>query len=213
MAISKETLATAIDRAQARMTTLADTLNVADARLGDGDTGTMLARLIAAFATVDVRAAPDLGAAFMALAKAGAASTGSSLGTLVITAMMTAGKATAGEQSIGWERLGPLVAAIRDAAMARGKAELGAKTIIDGFDFLARGIEGKTDPDGIAAAAGGAMSDALEKFRPLPCTMGRARMFAEKSIGLDDPGMLALAELVWAIGGDGNAHSAGSAFA
>ena len=88
------------------------------------------------------------------------------------------------------------LAAIRYAAMARGKAELGAKTIIDGLDALASGIEGKTDAASVAAAAEKAMDEVLAKFRHRPSAMGRARMFAEKSIGLDDPGMLALAELV-----------------
>ena len=206
MAITQETLASAIDRAQARMVGLTDELNAADAKLGDGDTGTMLARLIGTFAGVDIRGAPDLGAAFMALAKAGAASTGSSLGTLVITAMMTAGKASTGKPTIEWSALSGLLLAIRDAAMGRGKAELGAKTIIDGLDFLARGIADKSDAEGMARAADQAMRSALDVFRPLPCTMGRARMFAEKSVGMDDPGMLALAELVWAVSGNQDIH-------
>lgn len=196
MAITLETLAAAIARADTGMQTLADTLNAADAKLGDGDTGTMLARLIGVFAKVDVRSAPDLGAGFMALAKAGAASTGSSLGTLVITAMMTAGKATAGKNELDWAAFAPLLASIRDAAMARGKADLGAKTIIDGLDALAKGVEGATTPDHAAAAANAALDRSLAEFRERPSGMGRARMFAEKSIGLDDPGMLALREIV-----------------
>lgn len=196
MAITQDVLANAIERASIRMGTLADELNAADAKLGDGDTGTMLARLISAFAATDVRASPDLGTAFMALAKAGAATTGSSLGTLVITGMMTAGKASANQPALGWERLGPLLTMIRDAAMARGNAELGAKTIIDGLDALATGLTGQDDPAIMAVTADSAMQNALAAFRQRPCTMGRARMFADKSIGLDDPGMLALAELV-----------------
>src|SRR5690606_21083302 len=105
MAITQDVLANAIERASIRMGTLADELNAADAKLGDGDTGTMLARLISTFAATDVRASPDLGTAFMALAKAGAATTGSSLGTLVITGMMTAGKVSANQPALGWERL------------------------------------------------------------------------------------------------------------
>jgi dihydroxyacetone kinase len=207
MAFTTHHLALAIERANARMATLADELNAADAKLGDGDTGSMLARLIAAFAAVDIEAQPDLGAAFMALAKAGASSTGSSLGTLVITAMMTAGKETAGQAGIGWDRLGPIVGKVRDAAMMRGKAELGAKTIVDGLDALAKALDGKSDPDTLGAAAEIAMDDVLTEFRDRPCTMGRARMFADKSVGLDDPGMLALAELVEAVTRD--AHQAG----
>ena len=207
MAFTVHDLAIALGRANARMETLTDELNAADARLGDGDTGSMLARLIAAFAAVDVEVQPDLGAAFMALARAGAASTGSSLGTLVITAMMTAGKETAGQSEIGWDRLGSIVGKVRDAAMMRGKAELGAKTIVDGLDALARALDGKSDPKVLGEAAVAAMDDVLAEFRGRPCTMGRARMFAEKSVGLDDPGMLALAELVRAVTG-GHVHQA-----
>ena len=202
MGIDVNTLADAIARANLAMGDLTDILNAADAKLGDGDTGTMLARLIGTFANVDVRGAPDLGAGFMALAKAGAASTGSSLGTLIITAMMTAGKLNAGQQAMDWSRLGEVIAAIRDAAMARGKAELGAKTIIDGLDALAKAVDGKDDPAAIAAAARDAMDAVLATFRQRPSAMGRARMFAEKSVGLDDPGMLGLAEIVRAVSAD-----------
>ncbi|KKB12410.1 hypothetical protein VE25_07620 [Devosia geojensis] len=207
MAFTAHDLAVALKRANARMETLTDELNAADAKLGDGDTGSMLARLIATFAAVDIEAQPDLGAAFMALAKAGAASTGSSLGTLVITAMMTAGKETAGQAEIGWDRLGPIIGKVRDAAMMRGKAELGAKTIIDGLDALARALDRKSNPEALAKAAVAAMDDVLAEFRDRPCTMGRARMFADRSVGLDDPGMLALAELVRAV--TKGAHQAG----
>ena len=37
---------------------------------------------------------------------------------------------------------------------------------------------------------------ALEHFKPLPCKIGRARLFPEKSTGAHDPGMLALALLL-----------------
>ncbi|SFV38693.1 dihydroxyacetone kinase/dihydroxyacetone kinase, C-terminal domain [Devosia crocina] len=207
MAITLDTLADAIARANASMASLADVLNAADAKLGDGDTGTMLVRLIGTFAAVDVRGADNLGAGFMALAKAGAASTGSSLGTLIITAMMTAGKANAGKSDMDWADLSGLLTTIRDAAMARGKAELGAKTIIDGLDALASGIAGKTDASEVAAAAAEAMNAVLAEFRNRPSAMGRARMFAEKSVGLDDPGMLALAEIVRSLA-KGAQHSA-----
>lgn len=202
MAIDVNTLADAIDRANQSMARLTNVLNAADAKLGDGDTGTMLARLIGTFAAVDIRNAPDLGAGFMTLAKAGAASTGSSLGTLIITAMMTAGKLNTSQKEMDWSRLGTVLGAIRDAAMARGKADLGAKTIIDGLDALAKAVDGKDDPVAIAAAARIAMDQVMTEFRQRPSAMGRARMFAEKSVGLDDPGMLGLAEIVRAVAAD-----------
>lgn len=202
MSITIQTLRTALDRAHEGMGSFSDVLNAADAKLGDGDTGTMLARLIGTLQAVDIESAPDLGAAFMSLAKAGASSTGSSLGTLVITGLMTAGKASAGKQAIGWDELSQLVTQVRDAAMARGKAELGAKTIIDGLDALSKGLAGQTSAEGVATAASLATRGALDMFRDRPSAMGRARMFGEKSIGLDDPGMLALALIVGAISGE-----------
>jgi hypothetical protein len=36
----------------------------------------------------------------------------------------------------------------------------------------------------------------LEHFQPLPCKIGRARLFPEKSTGSHDPGMLAIALLL-----------------
>ncbi|RYE70843.1 MAG: Dak phosphatase, partial [Hyphomicrobiales bacterium] len=59
MAVTLDTLADAIARASASMAGLTDVLNAADAKLGDGDTGTMLARLSGTFAAVDVRNADN----------------------------------------------------------------------------------------------------------------------------------------------------------
>ncbi|NHW60245.1 dihydroxyacetone kinase subunit L, partial [Escherichia coli] len=39
----------------------------------------------------------------------------------------------------------------------------------------------------------------LDEYRQKPNLLGRARMFPEKSIGLDDPGMLAIKVIVEAI--------------
>lgn len=44
-----------------------------------------------------------------------------------------------------------------------------------------------------------AAGEALEAFRDKPNRIGRARMFADKSIGIDDPGMVALQRMVDAI--------------
>ena len=48
----------------------------------------------------------------------------------------------------------------------------------------------------ILAAADRATNQALDRFRELPNTLGRARMFGATSIGLDDPGMLAFRRLL-----------------
>ena len=43
------------------------------------------------------------------------------------------------------------------------------------------------------------MRESLDAFRDKPNRMGRARMFADKTIGLDDPGMVALLRMVEAL--------------
>lgn len=195
MGLTVHGLQEGLQRLKSLMPTLEVELNAADAKLGDGDTGTMLARLIDALASVELDEA-DLGGAFMALAKAGASSTGSSLGTLVITGLMTAGKVSGGRSEMPWQELGTMVLAIRDAAIARGKASPGNKTVIDSLDYLAKAIANEDDPEALSRKAKTGLAAALDDFRPRPCAMGRARMYAEKSVGLDDPGMLAAERLL-----------------
>ena len=83
--------------------------------------------------------------------------------------------------------------------IARGKAELGGKTVLDSLDAVAKALDGVADPAAAAEAAPRAARGALDAFRDRPATVGRARIFAEKSRGLDDPGMLAMALIVEAI--------------
>ncbi|RDJ22058.1 DAK2 domain-containing protein [Bosea caraganae] len=183
------------------MATLEQELNVADSRLGDGDTGVMLARVIDAMAGIDYAAQPDIGAALSLMARKTATATGSSLGTLIATGLLTVGKRAKGEPSIAYADLGAHVAAVVEAMAARGGATLGDKTVLDILDALARGIAGLSDGKAVASAATDACRTTLAEFRERPCKIGRARMFAEKSIGMDDPGMLAVHELVLAIAG------------
>ena len=59
----------------------------------------------------------------------------------------------------------------------------------------------RTDWEDIRTAAVEAVDDALAAFRGKPATMGRARMFGEKSMCLDDPGMLAMKFIIYAMAG------------
>lgn len=174
-------------------------LNAADGKLGDGDTGVTLRRVFDRVAQAAEAPADTLGAAFLACARAGAGATGSSLGTLCAIALMDAGKATQGEAAVEWSRLGSMLQSALEAMMKRGRANLGDKTILDTLHAIAEATAGLTDLDQIKPTALDAAQAALEAFRSQPCKMGRARMFGEKSIGIDDPGMLALTRLVQAL--------------
>ncbi|MDR6953239.1 dihydroxyacetone kinase [Ancylobacter sp. 3268] len=196
MSITSLAVHGAIRRAAAGASRAHDELNAADGKLGDGDTGVMLQRLFQALAALDVEDGADLGATFQAYAKTCASATGSSLGTLVTVAMMTLAKATKGRSEIAWSDLGGHVAALRDQMMARGGANLGDKTVVDMIDAVALALDGASSGEEAASRSVAAARDTLAQFRNRPNRLGRARMFGEKTIGLDDPGMLAFVRLL-----------------
>jgi phosphoenolpyruvate---glycerone phosphotransferase subunit DhaL len=192
MSIRATDVADFIDRVAIAIAANEAMLNEADGRLGDGDTGGMLARFAQAVAAAKVGGAADVGGAFIALAKAGSQSTGSSFGTLLVTGLLAIGKACQGRAELEWNEIGPLIATARDAMMRRGATELGAKTAIDSVDSVARALADSSSSADACRNAAQATRRALEDFRGRPCRMGRARMYAEKSTDLDDPGMLAI---------------------
>lgn len=57
---------------------------------------------------------------------------------------------------------------------------------------IAQSLTDITDASAAALAAETGARAALEHFQPLPCKIGRARLFPKKSTGAHDPGMLAL---------------------
>lgn len=201
MTISKAALLEAIDRVTAAMERDFGELNAADGALGDGDLGVTMTRGMRAISQMKDSLPDDLGMALFQCAQAFTKSSGSSYGTLMATGLLAAGKALKGEAHLEVARIPELVAAARDKMQERGKAELGGKTVLDSLDAVARATAGLDDAAAMAAAAAGAVDEALEKFRGKPATTGRARIFAEKSIGLDDPGMLAMQRIVKAATG------------
>ena len=194
MPLAADTVRTALARAAAEARAVEDKLNAADARLGDGDTGVMLRRLFEKLVPASPPDQADLGAVFQTLGSASASATGSSLGTLVTVSLLTLAKETRGKTQLAWSELGDLLAKVRDVVMARGGAALGDKTVVDLLDAVARSITGVDNAAEAAARAQDAAKRTIDEFRSKPCRLGRARMYAERSVGLDDPGMLPLLE-------------------
>ncbi|WP_424974388.1 dihydroxyacetone kinase subunit L [Dinoroseobacter sp. S124A] len=195
MAITRETLLAAIDRITAAMERDFDMLNSADGALGDGDLGVTMTRGMRAISERKEALPEDLGMALLSCAKAFTESSGSSYGTLMATGLMSAAKALRGQTEIAPEAMADLIAGARDKMQERGKAELGGKTVLDSLDALAKALA-EAAPGARAAAASRAVDEALDAFRDKPATVGRARIFGEKSIGMDDPGMLAMHSVV-----------------
>ena len=110
--------------------------------------------------------------------------------------LMSIAKEVKGRTEVAATEVSDLVASARDQMQALGKAELGGKTVLDSLDAVASATAGKSDPGDVADAAAKAVDDALDAFRGKRATVGRARIFGEKSEGLDDPGMLAMQSVV-----------------
>lgn len=199
MTINSSSIAKAVAAANAAMADLEQALNAADAKLGDGDTGGMLARVLRRMAEIDTAGAADVGTALTQLAKAATMATGSSLGTLFATGLLAVGRHVRGHVSIEASELSSLVEIARDAMMARGGASLGDKTVLDSLDAIAGGLKDVATAASPAKSAADAATRALIDFRQKPNRIGRARMFGDQTIGIDDPGMLAIAELTKAL--------------
>jgi len=176
----------------------ADALNAADGALGDGDLGVTMRRGSRAVAEKAEDLPEDFGMALMACAQAFTKVSASSYGTLLATGLMAAAKEAKGREGIDPDELPALLDAAVTKMMARGKAELHGKTVLDSLDAMARALTRTDDP---AATAVQAAEDAQVAFRSKPATVGRARIFGEKSVGRDDPGMLAMTKIVKALTG------------
>jgi hypothetical protein len=188
--LNMTTLAGAIARIDARRDALRDALNAADRALGDGDTGMTVASIVTAWREVPLDAGADVGAALVALGKATSQASGSSLAAVVAMGLRAAGRGTAGASL---DRAG--VAAALRAAIAiigeRSGAVPGDKSVLDSLVAIADALTAGTGEDDALALARGAAQRALDDFRGRESKLGRARMFAARSIGHDDPGMLA----------------------
>ncbi len=192
-------LARAVPRWCAAMHAAAPELNALDGRLGDADLGATLDKC----ATLMEQALPELPDSlegiFKRCAQASAKASGSSFGTLLTVALMTAGKHCAGRESLSTPDVAALLSEVIATLSARGGAALGDKTVLDGLDAIRRALSGAAADAPALALAGTAVRESLDAFRDKPNRMGRARMFADKTIGLDDPGMVALLRMVEAL--------------
>lgn len=203
MTLTVTDLRGAIDRLVVAMEREFDALNSADGAQGDGDLGVTLSRGSKAMQEAAPALSDDLGQALLACAQAFTRTSGSSYGTLMATGLMSMAKALKGRTSVEFGEIAELIAGARDAMQARGKAELGGKTVLDSLDSMAQAAVGLTDRAALADAVAQAAAKAQVALRDKPATVGRARIFGEKTIGMDDPGMLAMTAIAAAITGRG----------
>ena len=199
MALTVQSLRTGIGKVRAVLENEYVALSELDGTLGDGDLG---ATLVKAFRQLEESAPAleeDLGRAFGRCAMDVTKVASSSFGTLLATALMAAAKATKGRTALPWSELSLLLDDALAAMMARGKANLGEKTVLDTVAACANAVKGVDDPADQRARAVAAVDAALSEFRGRPCMIGRARIFGDKTLGMDDPGMVAFRTMLSAL--------------
>ena len=197
--ITTDSIKTAATKIAQLMEESADELNAADGLLGDGDLGITMVRGFREIIEVRDSLPDDVGMALFQCAKAFTKSSGSSYGTLLATGLMSVAKKKKGQQEIQVEEISALLNDALEAMKQRGKAELGDKTVLDVIAASSQAAKDQSDGSSVLKAINDAVTSTIDEFRSRQSKIGRARIFSEKSIGLDDPGMLAFRKMLEAL--------------
>ena len=168
-----------------RVIASADELTDLDRAIGDGDHGTNMRRgFEAVLSAVDELAAKNLGESLKGVGTTLVMKVGGASGPLYGTLFMSLGKTL--EDEVTREQFADAFAGAIDAVKARGKSDVGQKTMLDVlFPVLAVLREGGAGlPQRLKAAA----KVAAEQTVPMRAIRGRASFLGERSIGHMDPG-------------------------
>jgi len=170
-----------------------DEFNSIDGQLGDGDLGITISKGLKEINENLNKFEDDLSKIFLICAQCFTKASSSSFGTLVAISFMTAAKLTKGKTKLNFDDLPILLNSVIEAVSTRGKSKIGDKTFIDSLNEILNTILNNEKLTGQNIYK--ATEEALNKFQGKECKIGRARMFAEKSKELNDPGMYALHKL------------------
>jgi dihydroxyacetone kinase-like protein len=203
-AIHRQAMADAMLRVCIALKDQADNLTSLDQAMGDGDLGitlTKIADALTQYAQVTPLAdlGKFLGGAGLAANKAGS----STMGTLLATALMRAGKVVMGRAEISATDLAAMFKAADAGMQERGKANLGDKTVLDALHPAAEAFAAAMEQGNSIREAGVKAVQAAEAGRdsvtPLRSKIGRASWVGERTEGKVDPGCATLVVILRAL--------------
>ena len=169
-----------------------DEFNSADGKIGDGDLGvTILHGLEEVNNNID-KFNEDLGSNFMICSQAFVKKSGSSFGTLIAFSFMNISKNLKGKKECNHEDIIGIFKTALKTILERGKTNLGDKTIADSLDLIIKKLK---DNQNYSEVFKSATKQSLVEFKGKKIKIGRARMFEDKTMELDDPGMYAFNKL------------------
>ena len=196
--LTTQDLARGVDRMADGIGPIRDALNAADRRLGDGDTGMTIEQVVNAWDAVALETMTDMGDALVALGRQTARATGSSLGSVLAIGLGAAGRAVRGRPALDRAGMVTALAAAGEAIVTRSGASFGDKTVLDSMVQIRDGLAAAADDANLYDVTLQAAEHALDAYREREARIGRARMYGAKSVGFDDPGMLAVVLLLQA---------------
>ena len=164
-----------------------------DSVVGDGDLGlTMGDGFKAAYEAVKDGAETDSGKLLYQAGKAMSVAVPSTMGTLMASGLMQAGKVLKGKTELADSDLVTVFQAYLEGVANRGKAKVGDKTFLDGLDPAVTVLEGSITAGKSLKEAAKQAAIAAEKGFENTTTMvavhGRAATRGEASRSLRDPG-------------------------
>jgi len=204
--IDSKSLIDAIQRASRALIENSELLTSLDQAMGDGDLGITMGKVGEALLAYTQNAQPaDLGKFLMSAGMEANKAAPSTMGTLLATALMRAGKEIAGKTEIESADIATMLHAAFTGVQERGKANLGDKTVLDAMhpadvsfsESVAAGISIKEAGHKALQAA----KDGRDSVTPLQNKVGRASWLGERTIGLPDPGCNAFVIVLEAIVG------------
>ena len=196
MMIDQETRKRLFETVAGRVIASADELTDLDRAIGDGDHGTNMRRgFEAVLAAADELSAKSLGESLKGVGTTLVMKVGGASGPLYGTLFLSLGRSLADD--VSREQIANAFADAIEAVKARGKSDVGQKTMLDVFcPVLAVLREGG---EGLPARLKQAAKLAAENTIPMKAIRGRASFLGDRSIGHMDPGARSSALIVDAV--------------
>ena len=169
-----------------------DDFNSADGKIGDGDLGVTILHGLEEVNNNISKFSDDMGANFMLCSQAFVKKSGSSFGTLIAFSFMNISKNLKGKAECNHDDIVSIFEIALKTILERGKTNLGDKTIADSLDIIIKNLKDNQNYSDVFKSS---TKQALEDFKGKKIKIGRARMFEDKTMDLDDPGMFALKRL------------------
>jgi len=185
-----------IDAVARRVIEHTDQLTALDAAIGDGDHGINMKRgLEAVLADIDGLAAKPLPDALKAMGLILVMKIGGASGPLYGTLLMTLGREL--PDAPDRPALARAFAAAVQAVKARGKSDVGAKTMLDVLTPVLQTLE--AGGAGLPARVRARADESAEATISMKAVRGRASFLGDRSIGHMDPGARSSALMVAAV--------------